>query len=114
MSFVDSVTIDCERIVDWDSFHDEFARVLGFPSFYGRNMNAWIDCLTSIDSPEDGMTTIHCRAGSCLNIELSNAALLKKRTPELLEALNECAAFVNFRRIESGDRAVLTLSYFAE
>jgi RNAse (barnase) inhibitor barstar len=34
------VTLDCDRIHDWDSFHDEFARIFGFPDFYGRNMIA--------------------------------------------------------------------------
>ena len=53
------VSIDCAIIHDCNSFHDEFARVFGFPSFYGRNMNAWIDCMTSLDEPEDGMTSIH-------------------------------------------------------
>lgn len=114
VAFVDSVTIDCERIVDWDTFHDEFARAFGFPSFYGRNMNAWIDCLTSIDCPEDSMTEVHCHPGSCLNIQLLNAGSLKERIPELVETLEECAAFVNFRRIERGQKAVLSLSYSVE
>ena len=28
------------NIRNWDSFHDEFNRVFGFPAFYGRNMDA--------------------------------------------------------------------------
>jgi len=45
------ITIPTHRITDWDSFHDVFAEILGLPGFYGRNMNAWIDCLTSADEP---------------------------------------------------------------
>ena len=62
--------IDCETIDDWDSFHHEFNRVFGFPDFYGRNMDAWIDYMTSIDAPDDGMTNIHCESGKVLTIEL--------------------------------------------
>jgi RNAse (barnase) inhibitor barstar len=47
------VDVDVLPITDWDSFHDTFAVALGFPDFYGRNMNAWVDCLTYED---DGMT----------------------------------------------------------
>ena len=46
------VRLDCDRITDWDSFHAVFAEVFGFPNFYGRNMNAWIDCMTYLDDPE--------------------------------------------------------------
>ena len=41
--------VDCRQITDWDSFHDVFARACGFPDFYGRNLNAWIDCMTYLD-----------------------------------------------------------------
>lgn len=34
------VKLDTRRITDWDTFHDVFAEVFGFPGFYGRNMNA--------------------------------------------------------------------------
>jgi len=50
------VTVPVEKITDWPSFHDVFQETLGFPKFYGRNMNAWIDCMTSIDTPEDGLS----------------------------------------------------------
>jgi len=46
------VTVPVEKITDWPSFHDVFHETLGFPKFYGRNMNAWIDCMTSIDTPK--------------------------------------------------------------
>ena len=45
------------QINDWDTFQDTFAQALGFPGFYGRNMDAWIDCLTYADE-DDGMRGI--------------------------------------------------------
>lgn len=105
------VSLDCNSIKDWDSFHDEFARVFGFPGFYGRNMDAWIDCLTSLDAPEDGMSTVHCERGSVVTLALSNVEAFAERCPEQYDAVIECSAFVNWRRLEAGDPSVLALSF---
>ena len=43
------VKIDCSLIKDWESFHQCFREGFGFPAFYGNNMNAWIDCMSSLD-----------------------------------------------------------------
>ncbi len=104
--------IECRNIDDWDSFHSEFDRVFGFPEFYGRNMDAWIDCMTSIDEPNDGLSNIHCETRSMLTIELNNAKDLKENCKEQYEAIIECSAFVNWRRIESGSIPVIALSFY--
>ncbi|HEY4646882.1 MAG TPA: barstar family protein, partial [Steroidobacteraceae bacterium] len=52
--------VDGSRIHDWASFHDEFNRTFAFPDFYGRNMDAWIDCMSSLDEPSAQLTGIHC------------------------------------------------------
>jgi len=106
------VTLDCDNIRDWPSFHSEFSRVFGFPDFYGRNMNAWIDCMTSLDAPDDGMSNVHCDPGSVLTLELKNARTFRDRCPELYDAIVESAAFVNWRRIEVGEVSVLALSFY--
>lgn len=89
----------------------EFKRVFGFPDFYGRTMDGWIDCMSSLADPEDGMTNIHCEKGNLLTLELHEARDLKERCPEIFEAITECAAFVNWRLIEAGEQPVLALSY---
>jgi RNAse (barnase) inhibitor barstar len=43
------VSVDCSKTSNWNSFHDEFAVAFGFPDFYRKNMNAWIDCMTYFD-----------------------------------------------------------------
>lgn len=106
-----NVLIEAERISDWDSFHDTFAETLGFPGFYGRNMNAWIDCMTSLDDPDASMTSTHVTRGDVLVLCVSAAEALKRRCPEIYAALVECSAFVNYRRIEKGEPAVLALSF---
>jgi RNAse (barnase) inhibitor barstar len=104
--------VDCRHITDWDSFHDVFARALGFPDFYGRNMSAWIDCMTYLDDPEDAMTTVHVQPGEILTIHLEHSATFRN---DILEALVDCVEFVNFRRINhtSPEPAILALRFEA-
>lgn len=106
-----NIQIDADKIEDWESFHDLFSKALGFPNFYGRNMNAWIDCMTYLDDLNVGMTSLHVVAGDVLVICLSEARDFKKRCPDIYDALVECSAFVNYRRIEKGQSAVLALSF---
>jgi Barstar (barnase inhibitor) len=105
------VQILTARITDWDSFHRVFAEVMGFPDFYGRNMNAWIDCMTSLDKPEDGMSKIHCVSPDVVVLQLECAKTFREKHRELYDAVVECSAFVNHRRIEAGEAAVLALSF---
>jgi len=105
------VQIDGDLIRDWDSFHNVFADALGFPDFYGRNMNAWIDCMTYLDDADAGMTKISVPPGSILTLQVDNVNSLAQRCPELYAALIECTAFVNWRRIEAGQVSVLALSF---
>ena len=104
------VRIDANEIVGADSFHTIFASAFGFPNFYGRNMDAWIDCLTYLDDVEAGMTSVHVAPGQCLPLVIDHAHEFKVRCPDLFAALVECAAFVNFRRVELGGLPVLALA----
>lgn len=106
------VQVDTTRIEGWDSFHDVFSELLGFPRFYGRNMDAWIDCMTSIDEPADGLTQVHAPKGGVIVLSLSDATGLAARCPEIYDAIIECAAFVNYRRMEVGESPVLALSFW--
>ncbi len=105
------VHIPTARITNWETFHDIFDETLGFPFFYGRNMNAWIDCLSYVDNPEAGMTTIIVGTGDVLTLQLNVIDEFADRCPEQYAALIECAAFVNWRRIEVGERPIITLAF---
>ena len=107
------VRIDANRILDWSTFHAVFAEAFEFPAFYGKNMDAWIDCLTYLDDPESGMTTVHVNGGGVISLVIDNAGDFKKRCPEQFAALVECAGFVNWRRVERGNPPVLALSFYA-
>lgn len=88
------VTVDGRALATWDGFHDAMARAFDFPGYYGRNLDAWIDCV----SERDRLTVL----------ELDHADDVPA---EILHDLVECAAFVNWRRRERGAPAVLLLSF---
>lgn len=106
------VTIDMSRIKDWGSFHDVFAEAMGFPSFYGRNMNAWIDCMTDLDVPENGMTKVHAPPDGAVVLNLQHVTEFAERCPEQYQAILDCSAFVNYRRSGAGDDPILFLSFW--
>jgi hypothetical protein len=74
-------------------------------------MDAWIDCMTSLDVETDGLSSIHVQPGAVLCLEVADAAILKAHDRDLYDAIVECAAFVNWRRVERGRPAVLALSF---
>jgi hypothetical protein len=105
------VPVDCARIRDWPSFHDEFKAAFGFPDFYGRSMDAWVDCMTSLDQPSDGMSRVHAEAGSVVTLQLDHVTPFRDQHPDLYAAIVECSAFVNWRRLKVGEPPVLSLSF---
>ena len=102
------VQLDGMAIDGWDAFHDQCAAAFGFPEFYGRNMDAWIDCMTASDAPEEGMTTMHGSPSDPVVLQLDHADAVPK---EIFDALVECAAFVNWRRLDVAEPAILMLSF---
>ncbi|MFL6845342.1 MAG: barstar family protein [Allosphingosinicella sp.] len=104
------VIVDADKIVHWESLHDVFAEAFGFPDWYGRNMDAWIDLFSYMDSDE-ATTGVVVRPGETLTILLEGGRALDRRAPELYDAIVECAAFVNWRRIEAGSTPYLCLAY---
>ncbi len=105
-----TVRIDCSEITDWTTFHDAFAKVFGFPDFYGRNGHAWIDCMTNLD---EEFSTVRVESGELLILQLDNAKSLKKTAPGILNDVLEMSAFVNWRRIEVGEPPILLVSCYA-
>ena len=101
-----SAKIETKKITDWDSFHSVFAETMGFPDFYGRNLNAWIDCMTYFD---DSMTRFTVAPGEWFHLEVADSKDFAHRLPEIFQAFIECSAFVNSRRVEAGEPPILAL-----
>jgi hypothetical protein len=72
-------------------------------------MNAWNDCLTSIDDAASGMTSISVAPGELVTLKIDDAPDFELRCPEQYRAMIECAAFVNYRRVDVGEPPVLAL-----
>jgi RNAse (barnase) inhibitor barstar len=106
------VVIDTERIVDWSTFHAVFAEAMGFPGFYGKNMDAWIDCMSSVDDRDACMSKVAVEPRNVLTLQLESVTEFADRCPDQFAALIDAAAFVNWRRIDQGESAVLALSFY--
>lgn len=106
------VSIDFGSVVDWDGFHSRFGEAFGFPEFYGRNMNAWIDCLSYVDDSNAGMSAVTIKPGESLDIIVSGVEAAFVACPEIVRSFFECTAFVNQRFITAGSltrlRIILT------
>ena len=105
-----SIRLEAKRITDWDSFHSVFVETMGFPDFYGKNMDAWIDCMTCIDDAQAGMSSVTIPTGEKLEIEIVEASDLQRRLPEIFQALLDCSEFVNQRKAAEGLPPVILLT----
>lgn len=56
-----NITINCSEIESMAGLHDVLARELGFPSWYGRNLDALHDCLGAI-CEDTTLTLLHFSA----------------------------------------------------
>lgn len=92
--------IDGRRLKDWDSFHDYFSSEFDFPDYYGRNMNAWNDCMSD-----------HCYSVGPVSLHIDHASDFKKANEESFNALVECSGFINWRATKDGADPLLVLSF---
>jgi RNAse (barnase) inhibitor barstar len=91
-------TIDAQEISDWESFHDVFAKQFNFPAYYGRNMDAWNDCMSDISE--------------CVAIHINNVSKLKDKNREIYDSLIECSAFINWRSTKEGRDPIVALAFY--
>lgn len=97
-----------EAIVDWHSFHDEFQRAFRFFDGYGRNRDAWIDCMTDLHGP-DSLSGLALPPGETIEIVLERSATFARRHPEIFGELVTLVRYANERYAEMNERVRLTL-----
>ena len=93
--------VDGRTLTDWMCFHDYFQKTFGFPGYYGRNMDAWNDCMSDF-----------CYSEGLVSLHINNAGEFKQENPEAYEALVECSAFINWRATEDGGNPLIVLSFY--
>lgn len=67
--------------------------------------------MTRVDDVASGLSSVTVDEGDLLTLQIEDASSWAKNCPDVWAGFQEMAAFVNWRRIEQGDRAVLALSY---
>lgn len=72
------VILDCSALADRETLHKTLERELGFPTWYGRNLDALHDCLTDFREP--------------VRITLQNLDSLMNYGKKLLRVLQDAAA----------------------
>ena len=101
--------LDGQKVSDAEEFHSEFAQAFGFPDFYGRNMDAWIDCMSCLDDPVGNISSVNVEPGSTITIKITNHSYLKEIAPQLWADLLNCTEFVNERFINAASETRLAL-----
>jgi hypothetical protein len=99
------------ELVGAKEFHDTFSRVFGFFDGYGRNMDAWIDCMSYLREPDANLTKLSVGTAQTLTLLIRDHETLRDRAPKQWSDLHECSAFVNLREIESGKVPILALAF---
>lgn len=93
-------TINGENIQDWESFHNEFQEKLGFFKEYGRNLNAWIDCMSDLytNGEYESLTKFNLNDGDKLTLQVQGVEKWKKESPETFDAFIDCCISANAER----------------
>jgi hypothetical protein len=88
-----TIKIDFLEIKTHEDFHNKLSKIFGFPEFYGKNINALIDCLSSLRYPEDEMSETILKKNESLILDVRNINLLKndilKELLIAIEAVNK-------------------------
>jgi hypothetical protein len=106
-----NVRLGTTAISDCRSFHNVFKEAMGFPDFYGANMDAWIDCMSHLDDGESGMTRFDLNPGEALEIEIMGVESFACRAPDILVELIVCTAVVYRRYLETAGKPVVSLVF---
>jgi len=103
-----TAVLNGKGITDEASFHAQCVQVLGFPEFYGNNIDAWVDCLSYLRDDEN-MTKFRLKPNEVLEIVLQDAEAMKTQLPDLLEEITFCVAGINERYEDYGEKPALKL-----
>ncbi|HCT5824016.1 TPA: barstar family protein [Citrobacter sedlakii] len=101
-----TLSIDFKGISSESELHDKFKQLFGFPDFYGKNFHAFVDCLTSLRIPEEGMTSINIKQDEYILLEVGN---INQLSDDLKHNFLLSIQDVNSRSILFGEKASILL-----
>ena len=102
------ICVNGATIVNWASFHDEFSRAFRFFDGYGRNRDAWIDCMTDLHGPT-ALSGLRLPAGEPIEIVLNDSATLVKSHPEIFAELLRLVRYANNLYAEAQEDVRITI-----
>ncbi|HJZ92781.1 MAG TPA: barstar family protein [Gemmataceae bacterium] len=105
------IRIDARRLTDAAGLHVAMSEAIGFPATYGKNLDALVDCLTHLDDLKAGMSRVQVMPGEVAVLVIEHTTGLGKKAAEQVKSLTDAVAFVNWRRLERGQPAVLAMAY---
>lgn len=105
------IRLETTEIVDRSSFHEAFKELLGFPEWYGANMDAWIDCMSDLEDTKSSITQFKLSPGETLIIEVVGTESFAKRIPDVFAAFVACTASVNQWYLSRTGEPVVTLAF---
>lgn len=99
-----------ERLfLDKAEFLREFAGIMRFPPSLGQNWDGWIDCMSSIDAPEEKMTEVVVGEDESLEIEILLQDGRYDKT-EVWSSFSSCVAALNGRFSETGSKTRVVIT----
>lgn len=101
------IAIDFSEVNSLDELHDLLAYAFQFPDFYGKNIHALIDCLSSLPYPEHEMSGFILDKDEALFIETEG---LSKMNLTCLTHFLAAVEFVNQRKISRNLGKMIYLS----
>ncbi len=105
------VIIDFTKIKDLETFHVAFNETLGFPQFQGNNLDAWIDCMSSIDDPDAVPSSITMSPDESLEMIIIGTEIALKNCPDVFNAFLEGTASVNQRFLKKRSKTILKIIF---
>lgn len=89
-----TITLNFSSIKTIEELYDELAINLGFPDFFGRNVDAVIDCMFGVRYPEEGMTKVNISEDGYLSLNIKNFSSADIKLKDLIVYIVE---FVNYK-----------------
>ncbi len=95
------VSINGGSIIDWESFHNEFQKKLGFFEGYERSLDAWINCMSDLytNGEYKSLTNFNLNDGDKLILNILNVDVWKKVSLKTFEGFIDCCIEANSARM---------------
>ena len=101
-----TVEIEGEKILSAEDFHSYFATTFEFPAYYGRNWDAWIECMS-----ESAERIVKLRQCAILTLNVRNQPAFQGNCPDVWGDFIDCTAFINSEFLDAGNEPILAVSY---